>query len=420
MNTATIKTPFPRLIAGICIGMFGYTIAVIVPMALLLTIKLAMLDPTNVTSNFSMILLIGAPLGIIGLYAGGYISDRTSWKFGRRRPWILVGAVGGAIALYGIGVAESMTTICILWGVTKLITGFMMSSLYALIPDQIPEGKRGTASGLMGVVSPIAILIGINLMLLFNSWSIENKFALLGVICVFMAIISCVLIKENKVQYQQSDALTLSQKLSRIYPNPKKYPFFTYGVVTRFFMAVAYTTASYTSVYYLERFHIPQEELTSIVSTSMNITVPLLVISSIIGGVFSDKIGRQKPFIYLSGLIAAIGIVGYGFSPSIPVSYVSGAILSFAFGMFLAVDIALMARILPHQGDAAKDMGIVNIANDLGPPFANAVASPLVAAGGYPLFFGVLAIFAILTGVAVRPIPEVESKKQTIDLNLAQ
>lgn len=413
------RISFPRLVTGICVGMFGYNIALIVPLALLLTIKLVMLDPTRVTGNFSLVALIGAPVGIMGLYIGGYISDRTSWRIGRRRPWILAGAVGGAFTLYGIGVAQSLTMICLLWAVTKFITGFMMSSLYALIPDQVPEEKRGTASGMMGVVAPIAIMLGINLMLMLNSWSIENKFGLLGVICVVTAIITCFLVKEEQVTYRKSsEVLTMGQKLSRMYPSPKKHPYFTYGVITRFFMAIAYTTASYTSVYYLENFHVPQEELTGIVSTSMNITVPLLVISSMIGGLLSDKFGKQKPFIYAAGFIAAIGIVGYGFAPSIPVSYICGAILSFAFGMFLAVDIALMARILPHKEDAAKDMGIMNIANDLGAPFANAIASPIVSSGGYPLFFGVLAVFGILSAFAVKPIPEA-SQVETRDWNIA-
>jgi MFS family permease len=87
--------------------------------------------------------------------------------------------------------------------------------------------------------------------------------------------------------------------------------------------------------------------------------------------------------------------------------------------MFLAVDIALMSRVLPHPEDAAKDMGIVNIANDIGGSLANSAASPIVAAGGYPLFFGVLAIFGILAGIIVKPIPELE-RKEAANIEIAQ
>ncbi|NHC42582.1 hypothetical protein G6549_21910 [Bacillus sp. MM2020_1] len=64
MNSNLIKTPFPRLIAGISIGSFGYNLALITPLAFLLTVKLAMLDPAHVTQSFS---IIGLMTGVIGI-----------------------------------------------------------------------------------------------------------------------------------------------------------------------------------------------------------------------------------------------------------------------------------------------------------------------------------------------------------------
>lgn len=423
MNTSTPKTPFPRLLAGISIGSFGQTLASIVPIALLITIKLAMLDPEHITRNFSIIGLISGIVGMLGQYVAGYVSDRTSWKLGRRRPWILIGAVTGSLLLYGIGTATTATTVFVFWGLANLMFNFVSCATTALIPDQIPENKRGTASGVIGIISPLGIMIGVNIMLLLNNWSIENKFLLLGVICIVCSLISCVLIKEDRVVYNKvntkPEEITLSHRLSRIYPSPKKYPYFTYGVLTRFFMAIAYSASAFTSVYFTERFHVSPEDLTGIVAMSMNISVPLLGVSSILGGLISDKVGRQKPFVMVAAIIAAIGIVGYSFAPSIAFTYVCGAILSLGFGMFLAVDIALMARLLPHPEDAAKDMGIVNIANALGSPIASSLANPIIAFGGYPLFFGALAVFGILSGLAVIPIPENE-KKIDSDLKIAQ
>ncbi|ULT58257.1 MFS transporter [Neobacillus drentensis] len=423
MNSNAIKTPFPRLITGISIGSFGYNLALITPIAFLLTVKLAMLDPANVTKNFSIIGLTTGIIGIFSQYLAGVISDRTTWKLGRRRPWILIGSIGGAAALYGVGSAKSFTVVLLFWALAKLLLSFMSTALTALIPDQVPENKRGTASGIYGLVSPLAIMFGINLMFILNSLAIEKKFLLLGMICVVFAIITSLLIKEDKVEYQKergnNNALSFGEKMSRIYPSPRKYPNFTFGMLTRFFMGIAYTASSFTSVYYLERFHVSQQDLAGIVSTSMNITIPILAIASIIGGSLSDKFGRQKPFVFLAAVVTAVGILGYGFAPSIGISYVCGSIISLGFGMFLAVDIALMSRVLPHPEDAAKDMGIVNIANDIGGSLANSAASPIVAAGGYPLFFGVLAVFGILAGIMVKPIPELE-RNDPANIELAQ
>lgn len=191
MNSNVMKTPFGRLVAGICIGSFGQVLALIVPTALLLTIKLAMLDPANVTRNFSLVALMGAPAAIIGQYLAGYISDRTSWNFGRRRPWILIGAITGSILLYGVGAAKSFAMICLFWGLASFMLNFVSCALNALIPDQVPENKRGTASGLIGVVSPLGIMIGINIMLLLNSWSIEQIFITWYYLCCLCHYIMC-------------------------------------------------------------------------------------------------------------------------------------------------------------------------------------------------------------------------------------
>lgn len=417
MNSTVIKTPFPRLIAGISIGSFGYNMSMVIPLAFLLAVKLAMLDPANVTMNFSIIGLATGITGIFGQYLAGLISDRTTLAFGRRRPWILFGAIGAAAALYGVGTAKSFTLVLVFWVLAKFLLSFMSTATTALIPDQVPENKRGTASGIYGLIGPIAILIGLNIMFILNSWSVENKFLLLGIISIVSAMLTCVLVKEGKVEYKkdrgQNSALTFSEKMSRIYPSPKKYPYFTFGVLTRLFMGIAYTATAFTSVYYLEHFHVTQEALAGIVSTSSNITIPVLAVASVIGGVLSDKFGRQKPFVFVAALVTSLGIVGMGFATSIAISYVFGAIISLGFGMFLAVDMALMTRILPHPEDAAKDMGIVNIAHDVGQSLANSTAGPVVAVGGYPLFFGVLAVFGILAGVMVKPIPEMERKEVT-------
>jgi MFS family permease len=417
MNSNVIKTPFPRLIAGISIGSFGYNMSMVIPLAFLLAVKLAMLDPANVTMNFSIIGLATGITGIFGQYLAGLISDRTTLAFGRRRPWILFGAIGAAAALYGVGIAKSFTMVLVFWVLAKFLLSFMSTATTALIPDQVPENKRGTASGIYGLIGPIAILIGLNIMFILNSLSVENKFLLLGIISVVSAMLTCVLVKEGKVEYKkdrgQNSALTFNEKMSRIYPSPKKYPYFTFGVLTRLFMGIAYTATAFTSVYYLEHFHVSQEALAGIVSTSSNITIPVLAVASVIGGVLSDKFGRQKPFVFLAALVTSLGIVGMGFATSIAISYVFGAIISLGFGMFLAVDMALMTRILPHPEDAAKDMGIVNIAHDVGQSLANSTAGPVVAVGGYPLFFGVLAVFGILAGVMVKPIPEMERKEVT-------
>ena len=79
------------------------------------------------------------------------------------------------------------------------------------------------------------------------------------------------------------------------------------------------------------------------------------------------------------------------------------AIGGLGFGMYLAVDLALVADVLPDQDKVAKDLGVLNIAGAL--PFSIAPASaPLIlaiASGSYGALYAVAGICAIIGAVAV-------------------
>ncbi|MFC9489029.1 MFS transporter, partial [Streptomyces hydrogenans] len=78
------------------------------------------------------------------------------------------------------------------------------------------------------------------------------------------------------------------------------------------------------------------------------------------------------------------------------------------FGCYMAVDTALVTMVLPKAEDAARDMGVLNVAN-AGPQIvAPFVASAVVSiGGGYTPLFLVAAVLSVLGALAVRPIRSV-------------
>ena len=52
------------------------------------------------------------------------------------------------------------------------------------------------------------------------------------------------------------------------------------------------------------------------------------------------------------------------------------------FGLYIAVDLALVADVLPDPASAAKDLGVMNIAGALPSSVAPAVAPAILAVGG--------------------------------------
>src|SRR5689334_12734873 len=79
-------------VAAIVIGVDNVTIK-----QLILPAQMAQIDPTNKIAAFTLVASVGALAGVISSPLVGALSDRTTWRWGRRRSWLLIGAVGVAL-----------------------------------------------------------------------------------------------------------------------------------------------------------------------------------------------------------------------------------------------------------------------------------------------------------------------------------
>ena len=80
---------------------------------------------------------------------------------------------------------------------------------------------------------------------------------------------------------------------------------------------------------------------------------------------------------------------------------IASALFGVGFGIYLAVDQALITQVLPAATDRAKDLGIFNIATVGSSAVGAAIAAPLVYLGGYPTLFAVTAAVAALGSIFV-------------------
>jgi MFS family permease len=82
------------------------------------------------------------------------------------------------------------------------------------------------------------------------------------------------------------------------------------------------------------------------------------------------------------------------------------AIGGVGFGVYLAVDLALVADVLPDPDHAAKDLGVFNIANALPYSLAPAVAPAILVMGNgsYSVLYAVAGVCALLGAAAILPV----------------
>ncbi|KIL41442.1 MFS transporter [Gordoniibacillus kamchatkensis] len=409
MVNGQIKTPLKRLTSGIMLGYGFMMLALMTPAILLLTFKMIEIDPKGYTSSYGIVSGVGAFFALIGNPLGGAFSDRTNIAFGRRRAWILIGSAVGSAALLWIGLAKETWQVMAGWAIAQLFFNFAMAAYTALVPDQVEVNKQGTVSGWIGLILPVAMTVGMVLMMLLTSFPSVAKWTLLACLGVAGPIVSLFIIRDGKVELKQGAkrSVPLGEKLSRIYPSPRKYPTFTWAVASKFLLMMGYCSSLYLTVMLVNRMHFTENQATASVGIINIVSMAGMALTSIFGGVLSDKYGKQKPFLYGAAAIMAVGILVYGFVPQYAAYIAASAIIGLGFGCFSAVDMALVSRILPRKEDAAKDFGLMNVANALPQSIVPAIAPLLLGIGGWSFFYVTLAVCAVAGAIAVRPLPEV-------------
>ena len=120
------------------------------------------------------------------------------------------------------------------------------------------------------------------------------------------------------------------------------------------------------------------------------------IVTAVLGGLWSDRLGRRKIFVIWSGLIAASALLLIAFVTTWAGAVIGASILGVGFGIYTAVDFAMITEVLPSADDRAKDLGVINIANAL-----PQVLAPAVAAGVLGLGLGYSTLYVVAAGVSV-------------------
>ena len=133
-----------------------------------------------------------------------------------------------------------------------------------------------------------------------------------------------------------------------------------------------------------------------------------VVVASIVGGVISDRTGRRKMLVTVSGLLMAVAALLLTFWETWPAALAAAVLFGIGFGAYIAVDQALITQVLPKAHDRAKDLGIINIAIVTPYAIGPAIAAPMVSLAGYPTLFGATAVVGIAAAIGVWRIKSVK------------
>jgi MFS family permease len=360
-------------------------------------------------NSLALIAGIGALLAMFGNPFFGRMSDRTSSQLGMRRPWMVIGLVGGSLGILIVALAPNVPVVLVGWCIAQLSFNALLAAQVAVLPDQVPVAQRGLVSGVLGVCLPIASVSGTFLVQLFTG----NQLAMFLAPCAisgFFILLFAVTLKDRRLAKADKPSWSLREFASTFYVNPRRSPDFAWAFASRFLFVLAYAfLVTYQAYYLLNKIGSAEADVPQQIFLGTLVQSVVIVAASLIGGRLSDWTGRRKIFVFAASVVYGLAIFVVAIASDFNGFLVGMAISGLGFGIYMAVDLALVADVLPDKDSIAKDLGVLNIAGALPSSIAPAIAPAILAIGGgsYGVLYAVAGVCAIIGAVAILPVKQV-------------
>jgi len=375
-----MKDKFGR-VDYIKITIYGFALAALWSSLHSIVLPLRLLDlvsEADKNTRLGWLTFAGLLLAMIVQPIAGAISDRSGFRWGRRRPYILIGSLIGIMLLPGIGLFQSYAALFIIYCLLQMSTNTAQGPYQAFIPDLVPQDRKGLASGvksLLEIVGGIALvrLIGY---FMGNYASGEGTLWLWFVLAILAAVLLAAMlatVTTVKESPGRNNAVQLSiwKVLARSFRfDVRADRDFIIFLISRLLIFMALATIQTFALFYLK-------DVIGLANPA-TATADLLIAAGIgmllavyPAGRLSDRIGRC-PVVISSGLLGAGGILVIFFTSSYSMVIAGGAIIGTATGAFMSSNWALATDLIPFS-EGARYLGLTNLATAGGAALARLI-----------------------------------------------
>lgn len=383
---------------------------------------------TEQGSYYGTLRLWSLMVALLAQSAMGLLSDNSTLRWGRRRPFILTGTIFdlvflvALVFLIGMEGVQGFGFLFILAILLMISSNTAHAAQQGLIPDIVPEEKRGRFSGVKAMFElPIPLLL--------VSFTIARLISqgkmIAGIIVAMVVLTICMIItmfvqerpyraQEQKINWspfirllimtiiftliiltmgtvvqvignfiQAMDVsiavitimgisglvamiiavalgVLISIRISLGDEARMNRPY-SWWVVNRLAFLVGATNLSTFALFYLQaRLGYVEEQAAQPAAILMLIVGVFILISALPSGWLADKFGHKR-LVIVSGLLAFIGTVIAIITPSLNVIYIGGIFIGIGTGIFFTANWALGTSLVP-QNKAGRYFGISNLA----------------------------------------------------------
>ena len=395
---------------------------IVIPAQLLLFVTPGSVGTASQAVALGALSALGAAIALLAQPLTGAASDRTTSRFGRRRPYVLAAA-----AIYLAG----MLTLAWAPGFVIFALGFVLAQIAAnvgtaayqgLLPDRVPAAQRGTASGYLGLMTILGnvgslvaagfllgnVVSGPGLAGAVRSGA--SRFYSLGIAVLIVGTAVTLL----GIREQPGRSAAPQPGFLELWLAPLRHSNFRWVFLTRVSVMLGLTLfLTFIEYYFANVAHV-----TNFVQSTAAVALLALggaLVGALTLGMISDRIGRVGIVALATGLmtLAALAFVIAPHLPLWPLGLVFGA----GYGAYTSVDWALAVDSLPALSAAGKDLGVWSIASNLPAVLAPLVGSLVIGGGSvigisteaaYRSVFGLAAVFLLLGALFVLKVQETQ------------
>jgi MFS family permease len=378
---------------------------------ILLPQQIENIDRAHKVTALGVVAGVSAAVALVFNPIGGSLSDRTRSRFGRRAPWLITTPVALLVTLVVLGRAGTVPLVLLGWCLAQAVANLYQAPLTAVIPDRVPPARRGAASAVTGVASVIGGVIGVGIASQFSG-RLAAGYLVLGVVLALTAgyfVLTTIDQSSADLPRPAPDPRGPGARLAS-FVSALGHRDFALVFASRAASILGYFLVVGYELYILTNYVRPPAGMKPAQGVTVLAAISAVgaLLAAAISGPLSDRLDRRKPFVFLSSAVAGGGCILPVVSPTFTTVEVFAALAGIAFGTYLAVDAALVTLVLPRSADAARDLGVLNIANAgpqiLAPLFALLIINHL---GGYRMLFiagGCCGIAGALAVMGVRSV----------------
>lgn len=417
MSATTSPSPVPtdddqasvpvRVGVALALGCFLWLGPYLGVNAVLLPARVAEIAPQEKTGVIALLATVAMIVATLANVLIGAFSDLTRSRWGRRSPWLIVGSIGSAAMLLAVGRASTVGQLVLLWAIYQVFLNAIVAPLLAVISDRIAPRHRGTISSIYAFGYSAGLYGGqiIGAQFLGGLW---GGFVVLAALTLLSGPVAVLLLREPSSRDLPRRHLSKAMLLDSFSLPRKDCRDYYLALFGKFLIISATFAISGYQLYILTDYmRLGDGSTAGYISSIATILMITALVMSAISGPVSDRIGRRKLPVVVAGVLVAVGVLVPAVSANPWTMLVYAVIAGVGMGAFNAVDQALNVEVLPNQDTAAKDLGVLNLANTGGQIVGPIVAAAAISAIGYRAMFPLAAALALVGCVLILMIRRV-------------